>query len=87
MEDEVIEMSVHLIAIPSYVKALKESSLKERSKIDYENAMHSKLYSIKGDTVLFRNYINDIEYWEYAFNRAEGIGKIKYLFIRYGCEE
>lgn len=87
MENGVIKMSVHLIAIPSYVKAVKESSLKERSKVDFENAMHSKLHSIKGDIVLFRNYINESEYWEYAFNRSEGIGKIKYLFIRYGCEE
>lgn len=80
-------MSVHLIAIPSYVKAVEKSSIKQRSNVDYENIMQSRLHSIKGDVVLFRKYINEVEYWEFAFNREKGIGKIEYLFVRYGCEE
>lgn len=79
-------MSVKLIAVNSYVKALQKSSLKQRSDVDYMNCLKSKLYHIVGDKVLFRTYINDIEYWEYAFKRA-GVGNIEYLYATYGCEE
>ena len=77
-------MSVKLIAVTSYVKALQKSSLKQRSDVDYMNCLKSKLYHIKGNVVLFRTYINDIEYWEYAFQRV-GSG-IEYLYMTYGID-
>lgn len=78
-------MSVKLIAVNSYVKALQKSSLKQRSDVDYMNCLKSKLYHIVGTKVLFRTYINDIEYWEYAFQRKDT--GIEYLYMTYGCEE
>lgn len=78
-------MSVKLIAVNSYVKALQKSSLKGRSNVDYMNCLKSKLYHIVGTKVLFRTYINDIEYWEYAFQRKDT--GIEYLYMTYGCEE
>jgi hypothetical protein len=79
-------MSVRLIAVNSYVKALQKSGMKQRSEVDYMSCLKSKLYHIQGDKVLFRTYINDIEYWEYAFKRA-GVGNIEYVYTTYGCEE
>lgn len=79
-------MSVRLIAVNSYVKALKKAGLNERAKGDYMNCLKSKLYHVAGDKVLFRTYINDVEYWEYAFKRA-GVGNIEYIYTTYGCEE
>lgn len=80
-------MSVKLAVIPSYVKAINKSSLKARSKVDYENAMQSELHSIKGEVVLFRTYIDSDEYWEFAFNREKGIGQIEFLYTTYGYDE
>jgi len=79
-------MSVRLIAVNSYVKALQKSGMKQRSEVDYMSCLKSKLYHIQGDKVLFRTYINDIEYWEYAFKRA-GVGNIEYVYTTFGCEE
>lgn len=79
-------MSVRLIAVNSYVKALQKSGMKQRSEIDYMSCLKSKLYHIQGNKVLFRTYINDIEYWEYAFKRV-GVGNIEYIYTTYGCEE
>lgn len=79
-------MSVRLIAVTSYVKAVQKAGLKERANTDYMNCLKSKLYHIVGDKVLFRTYINDIEYWEYAFKRVAP-GNIEYIYTTYGCEE
>jgi hypothetical protein len=79
-------MSVRLLAVTSYVDAVKKSGMKNRSEVDYFNCLKSKLYHIQGNKVVFRTYMNDIEYWEYAFKRA-GVGKIEYLYTTYGCEE
>lgn len=79
-------MSVRLQVVESYVKAVKESGLRDRSLEDYYSCLRATLYDIKGDKVLFRTYINDIEYWEYAFSRRV-LNKIKFLYITYGCEE
>lgn len=79
-------MSVRLLAVTSYVKAVQKSSLKQRSEVDYFNCLKSKLYHIQGNKVLFRTYMNDIEYWEYAFMRVKP-GQIEYLYTTYGCEE
>lgn len=78
-------MSVKLITVPSYVKAVQNSSLKERSALDYRNAMKSTLYMVKGNIALFRTYLNEIEYFEFAFQRV-GVGNIQYLHIAYGCD-
>jgi hypothetical protein len=79
-------MSVRLIAVTSYVKAVQKSGMKQRSEIDYMSCLKSKLYHIQGNKVLFRTYINDIEYWEYAFKRVD-VGNIEYIYTTYGCEE
>lgn len=79
-------MTVKLIAVNSYVKALRKSSLKERSDIDYMNCLKSKLYHIEGDVVTFRTYKNDFEYWEFVFQR-KGVGHIEYLYMTYGTVE
>lgn len=79
-------MSVRLIAVNSYVKALQKSGMKQRSEVDYMSCLKSKLYHIAGDKVLFRTYINDLEYWEYAFKRVD-VGNIEYIYTTYGCEE
>lgn len=76
-------MSVRLAVIESYVKAVEASGLKERSIDDYYTCLASKLHDIQGDKVLFRSYINDIEYWEYAFHRVSK-GNIKLLYTTYG---
>lgn len=78
-------MSVRLLAVNSYVNAAKRAGLKDRSEVDYFNCLKSKLYHIQGDKVLFRTYINDEEYWEYAFSR-EKLDQIEYLYTTYGCE-
>ena len=44
-------MSVKLLVVGSYVKAVKDSGLKERSKKDYMNCLGSELHDIKGDKV------------------------------------
>ena len=77
-------MSVTLLVVGSYVKAVNKSSLKERSKSDYYSCLNSKLHSIKGDVVKFRNYINECEYWEYAFQR--GKHEVEFLYTTYGIE-
>ena len=79
-------MSVRLLAVNSYVKALQKSGMKSRSEVDYFNCLKSKLYHIQGNKVVFRTYMNDVEYWEYAFSRINP-GKIEYLYTTYGCEE
>lgn len=79
-------MSVRLLAVNSYVKAVQKSGLKNRSEVDYFNCLKSKLYHIQGNKVLFRTYMNNLEYWEYAFMRVD-VGKIEYLYTTYGCEE
>ena len=78
-------MSVRLLAVNSYVNAVKRSGLKNRSEVDYFNCLKSKLYHIQGDKVVFRTYMNDLEYWEYAFSRVKP-GQIEYLYTTYGCE-
>ena len=85
MENEVIKMSIRLVVVSSYVKAVNESGLRERSLTDYHNCLASKLHDIQGDKILFRYYINDFEYWEYAFKRA-GKGKIEYIYTTYGAD-
>ena len=79
-------MGVQLLAVTSYVKAVQKSGLKNRSEVDYFNCLKSKLYHIQGNKVVFRTYMNDIEYWEYAFQRIKP-GQIEYLYTTYGCEE
>ena len=77
-------MAVKLLVVGSYVKAVKNSGLKERSEKDYMNCLGSELHDIKGDKVLFRNYINECEYWEYAFSRkSQGV---EFLYTTYGVE-
>lgn len=76
-------MSVRLIAVNSYVKALQKSGMKKRSEVDYMSCLKSKLYHIEGNKVLFRTYINDVEYWEYAFMRVKP-GQIEYVYTTYG---
>lgn len=77
-------MSVKLVAINSYVKALRNSSLKDCSTADYVGCLKSKLYRVEGNKVYFRTYINDTEYWEYVFERH--VGKIEYLFRTFVSE-
>ena len=77
-------MSVKLLVVGSYVKAVEKSGLKERSKNEYYTCLGSKLHNIEGDKVLFRNYINECEYWEYAFSRR-GQG-VEFLYTTYGVE-
>lgn len=77
-------MSVKLLVVGSYVKALEKSSLKERSQNDYFRCLGSNLHDIQGDKVLFRSYINECEYWEYAFKR--GKEEVEFLYTTYGVE-
>lgn len=74
---------VKLLVVGSYVKAVQKSGLKERSQYDYYQCLGSKLHNIDGDKVLFRNYINECEYWEYAFKRGE---EVEFLYTTYGVE-
>ena len=79
-------MAVQLIVVESYVEAVRKSGLKERSLEDYYNCLHSKLHDIKGDKVLFRNYLSDAgEYMEYAFSRKKASG-VEFLYTTYGIE-
>ncbi len=78
-------MSVKLIAITSYVKALRNSSLRDCDDADYMGCLKSKLYHVSGNKVFFRTYINDREYWEYVFERE--VGSIEYLYRTFGREE
>lgn len=78
-------MSVRLLAVTSYVDAVKRSGMKNRSEVDYFNCLKSKLYRIQGNKVIFRTYMNDLEYWEYAFKRVKP-GQIEYLYTTYGCK-
>lgn len=78
-------MGVTLITVPSYVEAVRKSSLKERSEYHYRNVMKSKLHKIEGNKVLFREYLNEAEYWEYAFER-KGVKKIDFIYTTYGIE-
>ena len=73
-----------LLVVGSYVKAVQKSSLKERSQNDYFRCLGSKLHDIQGDKVLFRNYINECEYWEYAFSRSGQ--EVEFLYTTYGVE-
>lgn len=75
-------MSVRLSDAASYVIAVENAGL---SNLDYQNAMQSRLYDIKGDKVLFRTYINDIEFWEFAFKRGDSW--IELVYTTYGCVE
>lgn len=77
-------MTIKLISITSYVKALRNSSLKECSDVDYMGCLKSKLYHVEGNKVFFRTYLNDLEYFEYVFERS--VGKIEYLYRTYGRE-
>lgn len=82
-------MSLRLSVIESYVKAVNESGLKERNESDYRTCLNAKLHSIDetGDIVKFRTYISPWEYWEYAFSRKDGRGKVQFLYTTYGEDE
>ena len=82
-------MTVRLSVVPSYVKAVEASGLKERCEADYINCMKAVLHDIDktGEIVYFRTYYTYFQYWEYAFSRKDANGKVEFLYTTYGEDD
>ena len=78
-------MATKVVNLPSYVEALNKSGLKNRSNHDYYSCLSAEIYNIEDDKVTFRNYMTDIEYYEYAFVR-HGKGNVEFIYVTYGVD-
>lgn len=78
-------MSLRLIVVPKFIEAVRNSGMKEKSEYDYYNCLRAKLHKIEDDKVIFRTYLDDVEYWEYTFKKVS-VGNIELDTIGFGYE-